>query len=166
MSLTQEVSQRLRRPSRRGHQVDASARLHHTVRLERHGVAIGARTRVGGGCVLVGPLQIDDACFLNEGVNVTPAVHLEENVSIGQFVRLITGTHEIGDRNRRAQDTIRKPITVGRGAWIAAGSMVMPGVTIGAGAVVAAGSVVTRDVAPNTLVMGTPARFVRDLPMD
>ncbi|MXG89902.1 acyltransferase [Nocardioides flavescens] len=166
MSLLRKVSHRLRQPSRRGHQVDPSARLHPTVRLERAGVAIGARARIGGGCVLVGPLKIGDACFLNEGVYVGPDVQLAENVALGQFVRLITGTHEIGDPNRRAQDTIRKPITVGRGAALAAGVMVMPGVTIGAGAVVLAGSVVTRDVAPNALVGGSPARLVRDLSTD
>ncbi len=45
--------------------------------------------------------------------------------------------------------------------WIGSGAVVTDGVTIGKGSVVAAGSVVTRDVAPHTLVAGTPARFIR-----
>lgn len=55
------------------------------------------------------------------------------------------------------------PVAIGRDAWIGAGAMVLKGVRIGAGAVVAAGSVVTRDVAPNTLVAGNPASFVKDI---
>lgn len=50
-----------------------------------------------------------------------------------------------------------------KGARIGGGSTILPGVRIGAGALVGAGSVVTRDVAPNTLVLGNPARPVKRL---
>ncbi|WP_268918850.1 DapH/DapD/GlmU-related protein [Actinomyces trachealis] len=55
------------------------------------------------------------------------------------------------------------PVRIGRGAWLGANVTVLPGVTIADGAVVGAGSVVTKDVAPNTVVVGTPARPVRDI---
>jgi acetyltransferase-like isoleucine patch superfamily enzyme len=48
--------------------------------------------------------------------------------------------------------------------WIGAGAIILGGVTIGRGAVVAAGAVVTRDVEPDTIVAGTPARKIRELP--
>ena len=49
------------------------------------------------------------------------------------------------------------------GAWLGARCTILPGVTVGEGAIVAAGAVVHRDVAPNTLVAGVPARVVKEL---
>jgi acetyltransferase-like isoleucine patch superfamily enzyme len=51
-----------------------------------------------------------------------------------------------------------KPVTICDNVWIGVKAIVYPGVTIGEGAVVAAGSVVMNDVAPNTIVAGNPAR--------
>jgi acetyltransferase-like isoleucine patch superfamily enzyme len=58
------------------------------------------------------------------------------------------------------------PIRVEAGAWVGACSTILPDTTIGAGAIVGAGAVVNADVAPNTLVAGVPARFIRELPLD
>ena len=55
------------------------------------------------------------------------------------------------------------PVAIGDRAWLGFNAIVLKGVSIGAGAVVAAGSVVTRDVPPNTLVGGNPARVIREL---
>ena len=55
------------------------------------------------------------------------------------------------------------PVTLRRGCYLGAGALLLPGVTIGERAVVAAGAVVTRDVPPNTLVGGVPARVMRPL---
>ncbi len=52
------------------------------------------------------------------------------------------------------------PIIVEEGSWIGAGAIILQGVTVGRHAVVGAGSVVTRDVAPNTVVAGNPARLL------
>ncbi|MFN0253024.1 MAG: acyltransferase [Kofleriaceae bacterium] len=60
----------------------------------------------------------------------------------------------------------RAPISIGDGAWIGARAIVLRGVTIGEGAIVGMGSVVTKDVAPNTVVVGNPARVVKELPAD
>jgi maltose O-acetyltransferase len=77
-----------------------------------------------------------------------------------------TSTHEIGSRERRGGKSISIPIKVGNGCWIGARSMILPGVTIGDGCIIAAGSVVTKDCEPNGLYAGTPAKRIKDLPLD
>ena len=115
--------------------------------LARHNVRIGAR------CVVNARVYIDAAA----------AVRIEDGASLGHDVLLITTDHAIGTPNFRAAERTQKPVTIGRGAWVAAGATVLPGRTVGAGAVVAAGAVVTHDVAPNVLAAGVPAREVRAL---
>ena len=56
-----------------------------------------------------------------------------------------------------------KKIVIGKGAWVAAGAIILPGVTVGEGAIVAAGEVVSNDVPPMTIVAGNPARAVQKL---
>ena len=55
------------------------------------------------------------------------------------------------------------PIHIGKNVWIGANATVLAGVTIGDGAVVAAGAVVTKDVEPNTVVGGVPAKLLKRL---
>ena len=57
------------------------------------------------------------------------------------------------------------PITIGRNVWIGIASTVLPGVTIGDNSIVGANSVVTHDVPPNTIVAGSPARKIGDVPV-
>ena len=55
------------------------------------------------------------------------------------------------------------PVHIGADVWLGANVTVLPGITIGDGAIVAAGAVVTKDVAPNTLVGGVPAKLIKEL---
>jgi len=90
---------------------------------------------------------------------------IADDVLIGPNVSIITTGHPLAPAQRRAV-TIGKPIAIGRNVWIAAGATIIGGVTVGENAVVAAGSVVTRDVPPNTLVGGNPARAIRSIGHD
>jgi len=108
---------------------------------------------IGSYTIISGPLHID----------LGATVHIGRGVRIGHDVSLLTINHEIGTQHLRSGLRVFAPIEVGTGAWLASRTTVLPGVTIGAGAVVAAGAVVTRDVAPNTLVAGVPARLIRTL---
>src|SRR5271169_4477439 len=85
---------------------------------------------------------------------------IADDVMIGPNVSLITSGHPVEPSQRRAA-TIGKPNVIEKGVWIAAGATIIGGVTVGENSVVAAGSVVTKNVPPNTLVGGNPARVIR-----
>jgi acetyltransferase-like isoleucine patch superfamily enzyme len=87
---------------------------------------------------------------------------IADNVMIGPNVSILTTGHPIEPSNRRAV-VVAKPIVVEKNVWIAAGAILVGGVTVGENSVVAAGSVITRDVPPNTLVGGNPARVIRSI---
>lgn len=108
---------------------------------------------IGTFTMITGPLHVD----------LGAPVHIGDMVRIGHDVSLLTVNHEIGAAWLRSGTSFFGPIEIGNGAWIASRVTILPGVTIGAGAIVAAGAVVTRDVEPNTLVAGVPARVVRSL---
>jgi acetyltransferase-like isoleucine patch superfamily enzyme len=87
---------------------------------------------------------------------------IADDVMIGPNVSLITSGHPVEPSQRR-KITIGKPIVIERNVWIAVGATIIGGVTIGENSVVAAASVVTKDVPPNTLVRGNPARVIRSI---
>lgn len=87
---------------------------------------------------------------------------IADDVMIGPNVSILTEGHPVPPSQRRAS-VVGKPIVIARNVWIAAGATIIGGVTVGENSVVAAGSVVTRDVPPNTLVAGNPARVIRSI---
>jgi maltose O-acetyltransferase len=75
-------------------------------------------------------------------------------------VQLLTATHPVAAGLRRAKWEAAKPITIGDNVWLGGGVIVCPGVTIGANTVVGAGAVVIRDLPPDVVAVGNPARIV------
>lgn len=108
-------------------------------------------------------LRFGEQVFLNSGCRFQDqgGIDIGDGALIGHNAVITTLNHSL-DPARRA-DMHPAPVRIGRGAWLGANVTVLPGVTIGDGSVVGAGSVVTKDVAPNTVVVGTPARHVRDI---
>jgi acetyltransferase-like isoleucine patch superfamily enzyme len=86
-------------------------------------------------------------------------ITIEDDVMIGPKVNLITENHPLDPGDRKT--VLLKPIVVKRNAWIGAAATILPGVTIGENAVVAAGAVVSRDVPPNSIVAGIPAKVIK-----
>lgn len=98
-------------------------------------------------------------------IELNDRVDIGRDVAIGHDVLILTATHRIGRSTRRAGRLVTAPVMIGDGVWIGARAVVLPGVSVGKGAVVAAGSVVVEDVPADALVSGTPATVtVRRLP--
>jgi maltose O-acetyltransferase len=129
------------------------------------GVIIHEVPRIIGGGKIYDHLEIEAQCFINIGCvfDLSDRIVIGERSGLGQEVMILTSTHVIGSSLCRFGDLVTKPVTIGSGVWLGARCTILPGVTIGSGAIVAAGSVVQRDVAPNTLVGGVPARVIRNL---
>ena len=116
----------------------------------------------------MGNLHIGDRCMINTPcfLDLNDEIHIEDEVNIGHHVVLCTSDHLIGNTTRRAGRLTSAPIRLQKGCWLGSQVTVLPGVTIGHGAVVAAGAVVTRDVPPNTLAGGVPAKVLRELRLE
>lgn len=110
-------------------------------------------------------IRLGKRCFINYNCVFLDcaAIDIGDDLQMGPAVQLYTATHPVDRARRLAGWEYAKPIRIGNAVWIGGGAMVLPGVTIGDGAVIGAGSVVTRDVAPDTVVAGNPARTVQTL---
>lgn len=131
-----------------------------------YGVGFSGRPKIVGEGDIYSKLSLGEYSYVNINAHfdLSDTITIGDQVFIAQHVMLLTNTHEIGDWSQRAGALLIKPITIEDGAWIGARSLILPGVTIGAGAIVAAGAVVTKDVAPHTIVGGTPAKEIKSLP--
>lgn len=136
-----------------GLDIDARSMILGRLSLEGSG-GIERNLRVGKGCMFTTPLYL----------NLSGPISIGQRVVIGHHVVIVTDTHDMSDPSCRGGERRSLPVTVEDGAWIGARSTILPGVTVGRGAVVAAGAVVTRDVPPNAVVGGVPARVLRTLP--
>ena len=107
---------------------------------------VGARVYVGQDCLF----------------DFKDKIVIRDRATIAYRVNLIT--HWDPGASKLAE--VRKPhaagITIGEDAYVGTAATILPGVTIGAGSIVAAGAVVTRDVPPNAVVGGVPARFIKE----
>lgn len=121
------------------------------------GATIGADCNLCAQTLIEGDVQIGDRVTVKSGVQLWDGLRVEDDVFIGPNV---TFTNDQFPRSR-ARPVEFAQTRIGRGASLGAGAVILPGVTIGAGALVGAGAVVTRDVAPGSVVVGNPARYLR-----
>lgn len=104
--------------------------------------------------------------FINQNVTFVDlgGITIEDQVLIGPGSRLITVNHLISPKKRRGIKV--EPIYIKKNAWLGANVTVLPGVTIGKNSIVAADSTVTKDVPDNVIVVGSPAKVVREIEED
>lgn len=140
---------------------------------ERHRVLTELLGSLGEGSELRPPLYCDYGYQLHVGARTfanfglvaldVAQIVIGDDVQIGPRVQLLTATHPLDAKRRRAKWESAAPIAIGDNAWLGGGVVVCPGVTIGANTVVGAGAVVARDLPADVLAVGTPARVVRSL---
>jgi acetyltransferase-like isoleucine patch superfamily enzyme len=107
------------------------------------------RVKIGKGVVVM------NNCLMMSRGGIT----IDDGALIAANVQLISNNHDLYDR----AILTCKPVHICSKAWIGAGATILPGVTVGEYAVVAAGAIVTKDVAPNTIVGGNPAKFIKNV---
>ena len=130
-----------------------------------YGCVIGDETKIGAfveiqrGAVVGKRCKISSHSFLCEGVSIGDGVFVGHGVKFTNdiYPRAVNPDGSLQD----ASDWTVVETRVEDGASLGTNSTILAGITIGKGAIVGAGAVVTRDVAPNTIVAGVPARFVR-----
>jgi acetyltransferase-like isoleucine patch superfamily enzyme len=110
-----------------------------------------------------GTLEIGDNVLINYGCSfgATKLVRIGDRCNIGMQVVLIDNAFHELDPDRRDEQPEPAPVILERNVWLASRVMVLPGVTIGENSVIGAGSVVTKDIPPNVLAAGMPARVIR-----
>lgn len=106
-------------------------------------------------------VEVGKNVFINHNCTMMAAggIVIEDDVQIGPQVTLTTTNHDFNDRFT----LLCKPIHIKRNVWIGARALILPGVTVGENAVIAGGAVVTKDVEPNVVVGGSPARVLKYL---
>jgi UDP-2-acetamido-3-amino-2,3-dideoxy-glucuronate N-acetyltransferase len=132
-----------------------------------YGCEIGDETRIGTFVEVQKGAKIGPRCKISSHTFICEGVTIESEVFIGHGVTFIN------DRYPRATSASGQPQTeadwsvqntlVKKGASIGSGATLLGGITIGEKAIIGAGSVVTKDVPPNTVVAGNPARVLKRL---
>lgn len=89
-------------------------------------------------------------------------IHIGDNCMLAPGVHIYTATHPLDAVERNSGREFGKPVTIGNNVWIGGRAVVNPGVTIGDNVVVASGAVVTKNVPPDVVVGGNPARIIKN----
>ena len=137
-----------------GAAVGAGTKVWHFVHIFSD-ARIGARCVVGQNAFVAPGVQIGDGCKLQNNVSVYAGVTLAEEVFVGPsavFTNVMTPRAHVNRKDQFLPTNVERRVSIGANATIVCG------VTLGEGAFIAAGAVVTKDVPPYVLVQGAPAR--------
>jgi acetyltransferase-like isoleucine patch superfamily enzyme len=142
-----------------------NVKIHNFVNL--YGCEIGDDTKIGVFVEVQKNARIGKRCKISSHTFICEGVTIEDNVFIGHSVVFINDTYPRATNPngllQTEEDWKVEPIIVKKGASIGSNCTILSNVTIGENAIVGAGSVVTKDVPPNTIVAGNPARVFRTI---
>jgi maltose O-acetyltransferase len=135
------------------------------------GLEIGAGTLILGKLTLTADRSLTNMLTIGRGSRINSPLYADLNgpieignhVAIGHHVVMITTNHDTSNPLDRSGAAKIDKIVIEDGAWIGARSTILPGVTIGRGAVVAAGSMVAQSVPANKVAGGVPARSFKSV---
>jgi acetyltransferase-like isoleucine patch superfamily enzyme len=149
--------------------VAPDVKLGKNVKLSRfinlYGCEIGDNTKIGAFVEIQKNAKVGMNCKISSHSFICEGVTIEDSVFIGHGVTFINDSYPRAttadgelqtDKDWRVEETLIK-----RGASIGSGATILSNVVIGENAIVGAGSVITRDVPPNVIVAGNPARVLR-----
>jgi acetyltransferase-like isoleucine patch superfamily enzyme len=126
----------------------------------RERCTIGDNVVIGRNVTVENDTTIGSRTRIQSGAYITAYVTIEEDVFIAPMV-VTTNDNYMGRTEKRLKEM--RGCTVRRGARVGGGVHILPGIEIGEEAFVATGAIVTKDVPPKTVVMGVPARAVREV---
>jgi acetyltransferase-like isoleucine patch superfamily enzyme len=135
-----------------------------------YGCTLGDGTRVGPFVEIQRGAQIGARCKIQSHTFVCDGVRIGDRVFVGHGVMFVNdrrprATSDSGELQTEADWDLLGTV-VEDGASIGSGAVILGGVTVGSGALVGAGAVVTRDVEPRSIVVGSPARRIGEVPGD
>jgi|SRR5579872_1815496 len=132
-----------------------------------YGCEVGDDTKIGTFVEIQKNAKIGKRCKISSHTFICEGVTIEDNVFVGHSVTFINDSYPRATAADGALQTEKdwhvETTLVKKGASIGSGSTILSKVTIGENAIVGAGSVVTKDVPPNTIVAGNPARVRRNI---
>ncbi len=144
-------------------QLGANVSLSKCINL--YGCKIGDNTKIGAFVEVQKNSIIGSNCKIESHTFVCEGVQVEDNVFVGHGVTFINDKYPRATAANGALKTEKHwavaPTRVKKGASIGSGATILCNVTIGENAIVGAGSVVVKDVEPNTIVAGNPAKMIR-----
>ncbi|WP_133629886.1 MULTISPECIES: acyltransferase [Gammaproteobacteria] len=120
---------------------------------------IGSECNICAHTFIENDVKMGNRVTLKSGVFLWDGITLEDDVFVGPCVAFSNDKHP---RSKQYPDQFLRTI-IKKGASIGANATILPGITIGEGALVGAGAVVTKDVAPFTVVVGNPAKFLKEI---
>jgi acetyltransferase-like isoleucine patch superfamily enzyme len=149
--------------------IAASVKLGKDVKLSKfinmYGCEVGDETKVGAFVEIQKNAKVGKRCKISSHTFICEGVDIEDNVFVGHGVVFINDSYPratSADGSLQTEADWKVEITrVCKGASIGSGSTILSNITIGENAIVGAGSVVTKDVPPNAIVAGNPAKFLR-----
>lgn len=140
-------------------------KIHHFVNL--YGCEIDDNTKVGMFVEIQKGARIGKNCKISSHTFICEGVYIEDNVFIGHGVTFINDVYPRATRRdgtlKTDEDWVCVPTFVRRGASVGSNATILCGITVGENAIVGAASVVTKDVPANTIVVGNPARVLREI---